>query len=254
MRALLLLLTLFSAFFPAAAADKLHVVTEVWEPYNYMEGDKPVGLSTDLVLAALKRANIEYELEVLPWKRAYAQALSEPNTAIFTVTRTPAREGTFKWVGPLYPQKEYFYKLKRRADLQVKTIEDLKAYQVGVLNGGSTQETLMAKGFENGVNLSPVTNASQNIIKLFLDRIDFTIGSDAKFVFQLRNTPQYKFAELEKSLLLSDAGGYYLALNKQTPDEVVKRLQKALDQLIAEGRRDKIWRAHLGSTPFEWTP
>lgn len=253
MKTLLLIITLsMSCFLPTAYAEKLRVFTEVWEPYNYMNGDTPVGLSTELVLAALKKAKIDYELEVVPWKRALYYTAREANTGLFTITRTAARENSYKWVGPLYPQKEYFYKLKKRTDIKVSQIEDLKAYNVGVLSGGSTEATLLAKGFKIGVNLDPVTNASTNMKKLFTDRIQFAIGSDAKFVFQLRNNPDDKFEELERTVLLSDTGGYYLAFNLDTPDDVVNRLQVALDQLIKEGLRDKIWRAHLGAVPFEW--
>ena len=252
MKALVFVFISLCLHFPALGAEKIRVLTEIWEPYNYLDGDRPVGLSTELVKATFKKANIDYELEVLPWKRAYNFTLNDKNTAIFTITRTPAREAVFKWVGPLYPQVEYFYKLRKRSDIKVSRIDDLKAYVVGVLNGGSTQEVLLARGFQNGVNLNPVTKASQNLAMLFAERVDFVIGSDAKFVFQLKDNNLHKFEDLEKSVLLSDSGGYYLALNINTPDEIVNRLQKALDQLMRDGLRDAIWRKYLGPVPFEW--
>jgi len=233
-------------------AQKLQVLTEVWAPYNFIENDKPVGLSTELVKAVLQRANIDYELKILPWKRAYLYALNQPNTLIFTITKTRAREKIFKWIGPIYPRKAYFYKLKNRTDIKVKNFEDLKKYHIGVLDGGNTQASLIEKGFENNVNLFSVINAKQNILKLFKGRIDFTIGSDAKFIFQLKNS-EFKFENLEKSILLSDEYSYYLAANINTPDDVVNKLQTALDQLISEGVRDDIWRKHMGNIKFEWS-
>ncbi len=231
--------------------NKLQVLTEVWGPYNYMDGDKPVGLSTELVEAALKKAGIEYELWILPWKRAYTYTLDRPNTIIFTITRTPARENIFKWIGPLYYRKPYFYKLKSRTEVKASTFEELKLYRVGVINGGSTQETLISKGFVNGINLSPVSNAHLNLDKLFLGRIDFTIGSAPKFIFQLKDNNKYKFEDMERTNLKLSEGDYYIAANKETPDEIVQKIQTALDQLIKDGLRNELWRKHLGDVPFE---
>ena len=36
-----------------------------------------------------------------PWVRGYELALSQPNTVLFSTTRTPARESSFHWVGPI---------------------------------------------------------------------------------------------------------------------------------------------------------
>ena len=40
--------------------------------------------------------------------------------------RSGKREGLFKWVGPLAPRKMWLYKLKKRKDINVKTLEDAR--------------------------------------------------------------------------------------------------------------------------------
>ena len=42
-----------------------------------------------------------------------------------------------------------------------------------------------------------------------------------------------------------DSAQLYLALNPETPDEVVERLQKALDELRASGRVDQIFQSYV---------
>ncbi|BBQ54171.1 hypothetical protein WP2S18C03_32520 [Aeromonas veronii] len=84
----------------AAQAAPLNVMTEDYPPFNMQgEGGKIVGLSTEVVEELFKRAGVEYKITLMPWKRAYEDTLSTPNTALYSTTRTPERETLFKWVG-----------------------------------------------------------------------------------------------------------------------------------------------------------
>jgi polar amino acid transport system substrate-binding protein len=76
--------------------------TESYPPANYMENDKLVGISVESL--KLMWANLgmsEQNVFLVPWARGYRNVLKTPNSALFTMSRTYAREHLFKWVGPL---------------------------------------------------------------------------------------------------------------------------------------------------------
>ncbi|ACS79456.1 substrate-binding periplasmic protein [Maridesulfovibrio salexigens] len=235
----------FMSIVSAFAGDRLTVLTEDWPPYSYESDGRVVGLSADLVVQTLARAGFDYSLNIKPWKRAYKETLSNKATILFTTSRTEQREKMFKWVGPLFPRKIVLYRLKRNKHIVVNSFDDLRKYKIGVLRGGSVEEILKARGFEQGCNYDEAATNKQNILKLFLNRIDLIPGSEVTMAHRMKST-SHKFSDLEMAFVLVDQGGYYIAVNKETPDDVVRRIQGAFDSLIAEGGRDKIIKTYLG--------
>ena len=73
----------------------------------------------------LKREKIEFTLEVFPWARGYKMALNEPNTALYSTTRTPERETLFKWVGPL-ASNDWVMFGKKGTKIKLNNLEDAK--------------------------------------------------------------------------------------------------------------------------------
>ncbi|WP_320176088.1 hypothetical protein [Maridesulfovibrio sp.] len=55
----------------------------------------------------------------------------------------------------------------------------------------------------------------------------------------------YSFGDLELVFVLVDQGGSYIAVNKETPDDMVSRIQSAFDSLVADGVPDKIVEKYL---------
>ncbi|MFW5498154.1 MULTISPECIES: substrate-binding periplasmic protein [unclassified Maridesulfovibrio] len=229
----------------ASAGDRLTVLTEDWPPYSYESDGRVEGLSTDLVVQTLSRAGLEYSLRIKPWKRAYKETLRKKSTLLYTTSRTEQREKMFKWVGPLFPRKIVLYRLKKNKHIVVNSFDDLRKYKIGVLRGGSVEEILKARGFELGCNYDEATTNKQNILKLFLNRIDLIPGSEVTMAHRMKST-SHRFSDLEKAFVLVDQGGYYIAINKETPDDVVKRIQGAFDSLVAEGGRERVIKTYLG--------
>ena len=92
----LLALVVLSA--PVAAVTLL---TEENPPFNFTEEGRLVGMSSEIVLEAARRANLPVKTEVLPWERAYLRAQAERDTCLFSTARLENRERLFVWVGPI---------------------------------------------------------------------------------------------------------------------------------------------------------
>ena len=217
------------------ASVKLYA--DSWEPYNYSEDGRVVGIGTDLVRAVFQRAGISYELSIQPWKRAYQNVLRVPDTGLFVVNKTQARSPYFKWVGPLFETNVFLYRLKSRSDIKIDTLSDLNEYRIGVLRGGAVEDFLLRKGVSRSA-LDLHSHSTMHLTKLLAGRNDLVPGDEVDFLYQAKKLGR-DISELERAYKLYPSK-YYLAVNLKTPDDVIERLQNALNELIEEGYRERL--------------
>lgn len=243
-RTLVVFIALYSLTLPLGAHQKLLVLAEQWVPYAYQDEEQIVGVSADLVEATLKRSGLPYQHEIWPWARAYKALQDKPYTILHSTSRTVERENLFHWIGPLYPRQLIAYKLKRRTDIQATTFNELKQYQFGVLRDGSSHELMKSKGFVKDKHYITVSADQQNIRLLFQGRIDLISSGNILIVHQLKALG-FNFDELEAVMPLTPKGGYYMALNKDTPKDVVDKLNQAFEQVVNEGLREELRRRYL---------
>ena len=55
----------------------------------------------------------------------------------------------------------------------------------------------------------------------------------------------YDQSAIEKAYLLSNEGGYYMIANKKTSDEMITKIQKSLDEVLASDKKDKTIEKYL---------
>ncbi len=217
-------------------AQEIIVVTEIWEPYNFVKDDNVIGISTEIVEHTLQQAGMaikDGKIGVYPWARAYAMALENENVLIYTILRTEEREKLFKWVGLLIPpEKFYFYKHRTRSDVIVKTLDDAKHYQIGVLIDSIHGQFLTAHGFPKE-SLDGVSDQVLNLRKLLYDRIDLIL--DVETTLKIRTQEQnLPLSEFEQVLFLFEHG-YYMAFSQKTSDAIVERVQSAFQETQTSG-------------------
>jgi polar amino acid transport system substrate-binding protein len=121
-----------------------------------------------------------------------------------------------------------------RADspIELKTLDQARQYKIGAYKGDAIAEELARQG------LNPITVLSDkdNARKLVDGQIDLWATGDPAGRYLAR---QEGVSGL-KTVLRFNQAELFLALNKETPDAVVAKLQKALDDMRAEGLVDKI--------------
>eukprot|EP01133_Synstelium_polycarpum_P019130 gene19130-22909_t len=161
----------------AAGAERVRIVGEHLPPSSMMEGNVVVGRETMKVREIMARAGIGYTIELLPWKRAYAQALREPDTCVFSTTRTQEREALFRWIGPLNEAEWVLYGLAERR-LALRTLDDARGLVIGTVLGDARDDYLR----QHGMSVAPVTQEWINPQKLLLGRIDlWAVGMAARW-------------------------------------------------------------------------
>lgn len=227
-----------------AAAQEITVLTEEMPPYNYRDEDGRVtGFSTEVVRALFDRAGLAMaggDIRVYPWARTYRIVQMQPDTLAYSMTRSEAREDLFKWVGPIASRTIWLWKLRSRDDIQVESLADVRQYKVGAVMEFASTKYMQELGFD----LDLTTTEDLNFRKLIAGRFDILAALDLAAAYQMKKLGR-SYNDLERLIQLDDRYDYYLALNPETPDEVVRRLQQALERLKADGSYDQIKSRYL---------
>lgn len=204
---------------------------------NFAQEANIKGIAAEVVRETFKRAGVGYSMTLrFPWERIYKLALENPGYGVFVTARLPEREKRFKWVGPIGPDD---WVLLARADspIELSSLEAARPYRIGAYKGDAIAVELARQGMKPVTVLSDKDNAR----KLVEGQLDLWATGDPAGRYLAR---QEGITGL-KTVLRFNSAELFLALNKDTPDAVVARLQGALDQLRKEGVVDSIFAEFL---------
>jgi len=156
----------------------------------------------------------------------YQQTLDDAGYGLFSTARTAEREGLFKWVGPI-ASNEWVLFSKGDSSIQLNSLDDARRYRIGGYKGDAKTQFLLDRGLE----VQTALRDSENVKKLERGQIDLWMTSNqaGRFVARQKGLGDLRVVQNRHTADL------YLALNLQTPDELVQKLQNALDSLRAEG-------------------
>lgn len=240
-RASLLCAAILTLTCTLARAETLQVVTED-SSYSYLKNGQVAGSASVIVRQALALAGIaDYRMTLYPWARAYDMARLEPNVLIYPIIRSAEREALFNWIGELDQVTPSFYKLRERKDVQVKELQDVKRYSVGVVRDDSRQEYLEDKGFTKMVVSA---NNLDNLRKLVSGQVELVPMPEREAREQCEDL-HIAFDDLEAVYTLNELSkGLYIALSRTTPDDTVNRIRQAFETLQANGSLAKALDEH----------
>lgn len=189
------------------------------------------GEATTFVEQVLNNAEVAYDISYVPWKRSYQYGLANKDILIYPIARTQQREKEFIWVGKIIPVNYFLFRLRRRSDIKLQTIEQAKSYSIGVVNHHAHHEYLESEGFSN---FEPVNNSAQNLQKLLLGRIDlFPMSSGG--LEPLCDQLKIDCNQIVPAIALENfSDGLYMAFSKHSNRQVVDRIKKSYQQLYGQ--------------------
>lgn len=219
----------------ALPADyRVHLLTENFPPFNmandgsnFARDGRIQGLSAALVREMFARAGLGYSLTLrFPWDRIYRHVIENPGSGLFSTARTPQREALFKWVGPIAEYHSVLVAAPGR-DIELTDLEQARAYRIGAYKSAAASQLLESQ------HILPIDalRDQDNIEKLQRGQIDLWATAAPVWQHHARLAGVSGLHEV----LRFHTDPLYLALHKDTPDEVVQRLQRALDQMRSEG-------------------
>lgn len=216
---------------PALGEEKIHLVTESYAPMNFTENGELAGVSVDLLHKVMADAAIPYDMEIMPWARAYSLAESQNGYCVFTTVHNQERDQKFQWVEPLLHGFAYLIK-KKGSEVKAASIEEATQYLVGTQRGDYTVGVLEARNFKK---IDLAANIDVTLNKLLKGRIDL-MPMTGPLLVEL----QGKGIPIEPiQVLAQDVNG--LACNKQVSPATIAKMQASLDKFIADGTQARIF-------------
>ena len=209
---------------------------------NAAEEYNEEGISYELVKSILKHSGLKNsEIKWYPWARAYRIAQKEKNTAIFSILRSKEREGLFDWTCKLFEINVWVYRLKKREDIKIEKIEDLKDYKISVWRNDFRH--LFLKQTLGNRNLYLTDNDKSAILMVRDGRADAFIFYETTFSIFMKkmNINPDLFEKVFKIKELSGTG-LYLATNKESDPYLIKMLKIGREKSKQSGEFDMIIR------------
>ncbi|SEG41389.1 substrate-binding periplasmic protein [Billgrantia desiderata] len=250
--------TLLLALFPLPAAAELEAltfITEEYPPYNYRQNERLEGISIELlerIFAETGSTMSREDVRYYPWARGYETVLSEPNTVLFSTTRTEQREQLFQWVGPIATDRVSLL-ARRDSGIQLNDIEDVIAgdYRIAVIREDIGAQRLQEAEVPEAQIHAAMSGASA-LRMLERGRVDlWAYGEDV--AFWLMNEEGMPTTDYTPALTISESDLYY-ALHRDTDPDLIERMQAALDRLRERGVVGEILGGTIAFNTEEYPP
>lgn len=229
------LVAIGEAFHPNNKNQTFTIMTEVYPPYNYLEKGGITGISTEIVREMLKRIGHPDNIKLFSWSRGYNLILKNDNHVLYSTTRSSIREDLFKWVGPLVPNKTVFF-ARKGSGISINKLHDAaKVKSIGTYKDDFGELHLKKEGF---TNIDSVVDNRLNIKKLVAGRIDLWIINE---VIGIHLAKKAGLADKIEPVFEVVSKQMYIAFSKNTPNSVIKKWQKVLDEIKSDGTYNKIF-------------
>lgn len=238
--------TITSQYIPGT----IQIFTEVAPPYNYFSGSgvslKIEGSSTEIVNEIQRRNGFVNKINISTWTDCYATVQYLPNTALYSLARTPEREKMFQWVGPIASLRTCFYTLTN-SGIKIENVAQAKALtSIGTVKGWYTHDYLRDNNFNNVVvtALTPI-EAFDQLIK---GEVQALLIADTKVKWMANNAGIASSAITEHIEVMNDKVSIAFSLN--TPASVIQKWQNNLDAMRADGTFKTIWDKWYNGVPM----
>ena len=172
----------------------------------------------------------------MPWTESYKTLQKTSGTALFSMTYTPERQRMMKFVGPSVPIRVSVI-VRKKDKIKINTEADMAALKIGVVRD-DIGDQLIRK-----LALSDEAIARKNTLKDLIyffsrHRVNAVAYSPEVFFHYLKSTGDDPSIYEEVYILKKGQVGY--AFNISTSPDVLAPLQRAIDELRAEGTINRI--------------
>ncbi|MDG1750962.1 MAG: transporter substrate-binding domain-containing protein [Thalassotalea sp.] len=218
---------------PVANAEHPEITfyTEVYPPANFVENNELKGITVDTLKAIWRELKQpEQYINIVPWVRGYRNTLNNPNSALFTMSRTPPRENLFKWVGPIFHSTHVLI-TKKSNQFKFAKLSDIFKYKVAAVRGDISEISLNQMGFPEQ-NMAKVSELKLAFKMMATGRVDMIVVTIHAF-HHLAQQLNFDVTEYENVWQVNKFANY-IAFNIETPDSLITQYQETLDKLSQE--------------------
>jgi len=227
MRLFCILFLILAPYSNAAQEQSLRFVTEDLPPYQIVNDGKLVsGTSFDLVKQAIDEADLNAEIELFPWARAFQMAKNMPNVVIFSMARTEKRESDFVWLHKLQPLIYRFYSSTKHNYDQQLILDNLQDVVTATVRGSYEEATVKRLGFDHKKNLIITKDYDSMWALLEQGTVDVVYASHIPE--NVKANSKHGFIAHKKIINQYDL---YIAANKNSDKALIQRFKNALSEV-----------------------
>lgn len=222
---------------PGMAEDPVDVriYTESYPPYSYQTEGKVIdGLSTRIVRRIMDESGLSYQIQLVPWTRAYRAVLAQDNALIFTIARTPDRDALFNWLVPLGHVRFYLY---ARSD-DSRFVADMKMVSPEFRVACLVDDVSCALVENLGLPESSIVRIAEldrpDVMLVLAGRADLYVAEEVYNLYRLKRLG-VDVTRTRKVMKLDREGDLFLASALGFRPALAKAILEARERLIAKG-------------------
>ncbi|PSJ62772.1 ABC transporter substrate-binding protein [Pseudaminobacter soli (ex Li et al. 2025)] len=244
-------LMIASSFTVSAQADDLEKIKAAGEmkismsgqypPFNFVnEQNEVVGFDASIGKAIAERIGVKGTIVTTAWDGIIAGLLANKyDTIVGSMTITPEREKVVDFVGPYYHAGRAVFVSE---ESPVKSLEDLKGKKLGVTLGETHEKWAREQG---GWDIRTYKGLPELLLELKAGRVDAIVVDNIPVMVAIKETGD-KIRKLETPDIEGGSVAIGIAIRKGNP-ELKAAMQKALDEMLADGSYEKISKEWIGA-------
>ncbi|RXT07102.1 ABC transporter substrate-binding protein [Ammoniphilus sp. CFH 90114] len=207
-------------------------------PWEFMEGDKLVGVEVDIISEAAKRLNKEVEWITTPWSGLFAGLLAEKfQIAAAGITIKPDRMKEMDFTAPYYDSDQ---SLTTKVDSGIKSLEDMKGKILGVESGTTGDQWAQDNKDKYGFQEIKLYNSLQDaMMDLSAGRIHGEISDIPASLYYTKDKNDIKVVE---RIVTNEK--YGLAFKKDDP--LRDEFNRVMDEMKKDGTMAAIYKKWFG--------
>jgi len=213
----------------ADSVDDLKWIAQDYKPYSYIDSNsQKTGMAfevLDKILHKVSSSQTINNVEVRNFSRSFIRRNNDQNTVFFPLAKLSDREKYFKWVGPITLDEPVLYAKNQKILLLAKRMI-LKKYTIAGKDGYYAVKTLQ-NITDASIKLGKDDHEDMQNMKD--DKVDLVVCSRLACISSMKdlgmNPADYHIVYRMQTNELS------FAFNKDTDDDLVNKVSKALEEL-----------------------
>lgn len=217
------------------------LATEEWPPY-YGSKMKNYGPITEIITQAFSKVGYKVEIDFFPWVSILEKLKNGRYDAGFAAYYSDQRAKDYIYSEPIGIFSRVVFLKKKTMEIDVKKLEDLKPYRIGVTRG----YIYAIPEFDNDQSLNKIESVSEetSIMNLRKGRVDLVIIDKAVASYLINNQFSGKQGDLDfiKSDYPNKKIDMHLLISKkfETSNQLKRDFDYGLKQIKEDGTFDKI--------------
>lgn len=224
-----------------SAGELTIAMTGQYPPFNFVnDKNEVVGFDASIGKEIAKRIGVEGRIVTTAWDGIIAGLLANKyDTIVGSMTITPEREKAVDFVGPYYHAGRGVFVAEGS---QAQTLDDLKDKTIGVTLGETHEKWARERG---GWNIRTYKGLPELLLELKSGRVDAIVVDNIPVRVAVKESGE-KIRQLDTPNIEGGAVAIGIAIRKGNP-ELKAAMQKALDEMMADGTYEKISMEWIGS-------